>query len=42
MFAVIWGGIFPLWQMWIFVVAVRRGGNSNENYSVYLISNICC
>lgn len=25
MFAVIWGGIFPLWQMWIFVVAVRGG-----------------
>lgn len=31
MFAVILGGIFPLWQMLIFVLEAG-GGNSNENY----------
>ena len=40
MFTVILGGIFPLWQM-LFFVHEGGGGNSNENYCVYLISNIC-
>lgn len=42
MFTVILGGIFPLWQMFFCSWGVGvGGGNSNENYCVYLISNIC-